>query len=122
VWQAILSLARKLPVIGRMDGSKAVDIIASIFSEPELSGLFSEALEAIPRFEREISSAEIVVGTYPDGTNHAIKGADKIRSHDLHDLQVVQYHCRFSALRETLWNAFGDGAAVCSGETDVPHI
>ena len=77
VWQAILSLARKLPVIGRMDGSKAVDIIASIIPEPELSRLFSEALEAIPRFEREISSAEIVVGTYPDGTNHVIKGADR---------------------------------------------
>ena len=107
VWQAILSLASKLPVIGRMDGSNAVDIIASIIPEPELSGLFSEALEAIPRFEREISSAEIVVGTYPDGTNHVIKGADKIRGHDL---QVVQYHCRFPALEETLWNAFGDGA------------
>jgi len=106
VWQAILSLARKLPVIGRMDGSKAVDIIASIISEPELSGLFTEALEAIPRFERDISCAEIVVGTYPDGTNHVIKGADKIHSNDL---QVVQYHCS-SALEETLWNAFGDGA------------
>ena len=74
-----------------MDGSKAVDIIASIISEPELSGLFTEALDAVSRFEREIRSAEIVVGIYPDGT-------DKIYSHGL---QVVQYHCS-SALEETL--------------------
>jgi hypothetical protein len=108
VWQAILSLAKKLPMIGRMDGGKAVDIIASIISEEDLSGLFTLALEAVPRFEREISSAEVVVGIYPDGTKHVIKGADKIHSPNL---QVLEYHCRFSALEEMLWKAFGDGAS-----------
>jgi hypothetical protein len=38
VWAAVLALANKLPTVGRMDGDKAVAIIAKALSESDLTG------------------------------------------------------------------------------------
>jgi hypothetical protein len=49
-----------MPAVGRMDGDKAVAIIAKALLESDLTGMFAEGLEHVTESEREIDAAQLV--------------------------------------------------------------
>ncbi len=114
-WAAVLALANKLPAVGRMDGDKAVAIIAKALSESDLTGMFAEGLEAISELERQISAAKVVVAKYTDESTSIIKGEEllkRIKDSVIEErVEGAQYQCMFPIFGEVLWRAFGDGAS-----------
>jgi hypothetical protein len=123
VWAAVLALANKLPVIGRMDGDKAVSIIARAIPETDLTGMFTDALERVLEMEREIDAATIVCAALPDGSYPVIKGRKLIhslRTEDKHMVEVLPYKCNFPVYGETLCRAFGDGAVSKDADAAAP--
>ena len=118
VWAAILALAKKLPAVGRMDGTTAAAIIAGIIPETDLAGMFGEALEHITELERLISVNKIVIVKTPDGLKDITKGKEllqKIKDGDTDGIEALQYECTLPIFAEVLWHAFGDGNASPEG-------
>jgi hypothetical protein len=114
VWAAVLALANKLPTVGRMDGDKAVAIIAKALSESDLTGMFTEALEHVSELEQEIRANKIVAVRTPDGSNNIIKGNElitKMKDAGIDSVKLLTYECTFPIFGAALWKAFGDGAS-----------
>jgi hypothetical protein len=115
VWAAVVALGNKLPIVGRMDGDKAVAIITKALSESGLRGMFADGLEGIADLERQISAAKVVFAKCADDSNHLIKGGElikRIKDYGIGErVEHVQFQCTFRIFAETLCRAFGDGAS-----------
>lgn len=108
VWTAVTALARKLPVVGTMDGATAVEIVIQALGTSDPGSVFTQALEELAGFERDIRDGKIVVARAADGSTRVIKGAALIS--DAVGTQFLQFNITHHVLAETLWLAFGDGA------------
>jgi hypothetical protein len=113
VWAAVVALAQRLPVAGRMKGTKAVSCITSVIPESELIELFADGINRLREIESKINDAEVVLATKADGSQSVIKGKQVIAERVKEAQQTVEaelIRCTFPVFGETLWRAFGDGA------------
>jgi hypothetical protein len=97
-----------------MDGDKAIAIIAKALSEPDLTGMFTEALEHLSQFEQKMGANKVVVAITTDGKTELTKEwscSKKSKMGDIDNGEILTYKCTLPVFAETLWRAFGDGAS-----------
>ena len=114
VWTAVLKLAKALPVVGRMSGSKAVSCIASAIPLLDRATLFAESIFYIHDIETIIGQADVVVAAGPfNPLQEVIKGRKVFQEAGRCHRKIVPgvtINCERHITVETLWRAFGDGA------------
>jgi hypothetical protein len=109
VWAAILALANKLPVVGKMDGGKVLSIITSVIPESDLTCMFAAASQWMGEAERVISANDVAFATLPDGSSFFIKGEKLYNAaEDKGSDEWVWFKCTSLIVAETLCRAFGD--------------
>jgi hypothetical protein len=107
IWAAVLALAEKLPVVGRMPGQEAVKIITGILSPNDLAAAYGEAVKEIDKLKREIEAQPIVTAICADQTI-LVKGIDHLSDNE--SVTALQYECKLPVFAEALGYAFGDGS------------
>jgi hypothetical protein len=114
VWTAVLKLAKALPVVGRMSGSKAVSCIGSVIPLRDRATLFAESIFYIHDIETIIDQADLVVAAGPfNPLLEVIKGRKVFQEAVRCGRKIVQgvtINCERQITAETLWRVFGDGA------------
>jgi hypothetical protein len=114
VWPAVLELAKKLPRVGQVTGSKTVAIITSVLPESALTGMFADIVEGLGELEAQINAAAVAFAETPDGSKSLIKGealVENAAAGDGRGIEAWIHHCANPVLAETVCRAFRDGAS-----------
>jgi hypothetical protein len=114
VWNAVLTLAKALPVVGRMAGSDALSCIGSVIPRRELASLFADGLSHIHETEIAMRQAAVALSARSiQPADERDKGQDscsRIEAIRPQTIPALTIACQLEITAETLWRAFGDGA------------
>jgi hypothetical protein len=109
IWTAVLALAQKLPVMGRMPCGEVVKIITGILSPNDLAAAYSEAVKEIDKLKAVMEAQPIVAVICGDQTI-LVKGRDHLP--DGESVAALQFECKLPVFAETLQYAFGDASPL----------
>jgi hypothetical protein len=105
VWTAVLALAKKLPLMGRMPGREVVKILTGILSPNDLAAGFGKAVREVDQLKSDIEAQPIVAAICGDQTI-LVKGRDHIS--DGESVTALHFECKLPVFVEILQYAFGD--------------
>jgi hypothetical protein len=109
IWTAVLALAQKLPVMGRMPGPEVVKIITGVLSSDDLAMAYAKASKEIDKLKAVMEAQPIVAVICADQTM-LVKGTDQVTNRE--SVTALQFECKLPVFAETLAYAFGDASPL----------